>query len=188
LADRWEVESGRQLDGVEQRLMELEFRIEDKVHKLQVEFRDGQYWVSLGDEQYAVDSSPISENCLSLLVNGEALTAYFAEADGKKYVSIGGEQFCIEEARSETSAASGADATAVDEAPVAASPMPGKVVKILVKLGDKVEKGQGLVIVEAMKMENEIKSPVKGVVDKVNFKAGDLVDAAQPILEMKPDE
>ena len=168
--------------------MELEFRIEEKVHKLNLEFKDGQYRVNVDDEEYLVDSSHISESCLSLLVDGKAFTVYFAEANGKKYVSIGGEQFCIEEAQSEASAASGADATAVDEAPVAASPMPGKVVKILVSLGDKVEQGQGLVIVEAMKMENEIKSPVKGIVDKVNFKAGDLVDAAQPILEMKPEE
>ena len=168
--------------------MELEFRIEEKVHKLNLEFKDGQYRVNVDDEEYLVDSSHISESCLSLLVDGKAFTVYFAEANGKKYVSIGGEQFCIEEAQSEASAASGADATAVDEAPVAASPMPGKVVKLLVSLGDKVEKGQGLVIVEAMEMENEIKSPVKGIVDRVNFKTGDLVDAAQPILEMKPEQ
>ncbi len=168
--------------------MELEFRIEEKVHKLHLEFKDGQYRVNLGEEEYAVDSSLISENCLSLLVNGKAFTVYFAEADGKKYFSIGGEQFCIEETQSEVSMASGGDATAVDEAPVAASPMPGKVVKILVREGDGVEQGQGLVIVEAMKMENEIKSPVKGKVEKVNFKPGDLVDAAQPIVEIKPEE
>ncbi len=168
--------------------MELEFRIEEKVHKLHLEFKDGQYRVNLGDEEYAVDSSLISENCLSLLVDGRAFTVYFAEADRKKYVSIGGEQFCIEETQSEVSMASGADAIAVDEAPVAASPMPGKVVKILVGEGDEVEQGQGLVIVEAMKMENEIKSPVKGKVEKVNFKPGDLVDAAQPIVEIKPEE
>ena len=168
--------------------MELEFNIENKPHKLQLEFKDGQYRISIDEREYAVDSAVISDNCLSMLVDGKAFTVYFAEANGKKYVSIGGEQFCIEEAQSEASVGSGADATAVDEAPVAASPMPGKVVKILVSLGDKVEKGQGLVIVEAMKMENEIKSPVKGIVDKVNFKPGDLVDAAQPILEMKPEE
>ena len=168
--------------------MELEFNIENKPHKLRIEFKDGQYRIGLDGKEYAVDSTVVSENCLSMLVDGKTYTVYFAETNGKKYVSVGGEQFCIEEAESEASAASRADATAVDEAPVAASPMPGKVVKILVKLGDEVEKGQGLVIVEAMKMENEIKSPVKGVVDKVNFKAGDLVDAAQPILEIKPEE
>jgi biotin carboxyl carrier protein len=168
--------------------MKLEFNIENKSHKLRLEFKDGQYKVNLDNNDYAVDSTVISDNCLSLLVNDKAFTVYFAEADGKKYFSVGGEQFCIEEAKSEAATASDAGSAAVDEAPVAASPMPGKVVKLLVKEGDQVEKGQGLVIVEAMKMENEIKSPVKGIVDKVNFKAGDLVDAAQPIMEIVPEE
>jgi biotin carboxyl carrier protein len=168
--------------------MELELNIDDKVCKLQVEFKDGLYRVNLEDNEYTVESSQISDNCISLLVDGKTFTVYLAKADGKRYVSIGGEQFCIEEAVSEGSRASDHDSTAVDEAPVAASPMPGKVVKLLVKEGDEVEKGQGLVIVEAMKMENEIKSPVKGMVEKVNFKAGDLVDAAQPIVEVKPED
>jgi biotin carboxyl carrier protein len=166
--------------------MELEFNIQNKSHKLQLEFKDGRYKINLDDKEYAVDSTVVSDNCLSLLVNGKAFTVYFAEANGKKYVSIGGEQFCIEDAKPEAARASDTGPTGVDEAPVAASPMPGKVVKILVKEGDEVEKGQGLVIVEAMKMENEIKSPVKGKVEKVNFRPGDLVDAAQPILEIKP--
>jgi len=168
--------------------MELEFNIEEKVYKLQIDFKDGRYQVNLDNREYLVDSSLISDNCLSLLVNGKAYTVYFAEAEGKRYLSIGGEQFCIQEAKSERVTASESDMGAVGEAPVAASPMPGKVVKILVKEGDEVEKGQGLVIVEAMKMENEIKSPVKGKVEKVNFKPGDLVDAAQPILEINPEE
>jgi biotin carboxyl carrier protein len=168
--------------------MELELRIEDQTHKLQVEFKEGQYHVNLDGKDYLVDSSTISDNCISLLVNGKTFTAYLAEADGKKYVSVEGEQFTIQEAASESAAALGADSTGVAEAPVAASPMPGKVVKLLVKEGDQVEKGQGLVIVEAMKMENEIKSPVNGMVERVNFKAGDLVDAAQPIVEIKPED
>jgi biotin carboxyl carrier protein len=168
--------------------MELEFNIDQEVLKLEVEFKEGQYRVDLNDTEYVVDSTPISENCLSLIVNGKAFTAYFAEANGKRYVSVGGEQFCIEEAASEGVRASDHDSSAVAEAPVAASPMPGKVVKLLVRQGDEVEKGQGLVIVEAMKMENEIKSPVKGTVEKVNFGTGELVDAAQPIVEIKPEE
>ena len=63
--------------------MELEFNIEEKAHKLELEFKDGQYRVNLGGKEYLVDSSTISENCLSLLVNGKTFTVYFAEADGK---------------------------------------------------------------------------------------------------------
>jgi biotin carboxyl carrier protein len=55
--------------------------------------------------------------------------------------------------------------------------MPGKIVAVLVSDGDKVEKGQGLVIVEAMKMENEVRCPINGEVREVRVKTGDAVEA-----------
>ena len=56
------------------------------------------------------------------------------------------------------------------------APMPGKVVKVLVKLGDEVKEGQGLVVVEAMKMENELKSPKAGKVVELLAKEGTTVE------------
>jgi biotin carboxyl carrier protein len=167
--------------------MELELKIENQIHKLQVEFKEGAYYIGLDGEEYLVDSSTVSDHCLSLLVNGKAFTVYLAEMNGKKHLSVAGEKYVIEEAAPDSVTASGVDRAGIEEEPVAASPMPGKVVKILVREGDKVEKGQGLVIVEAMKMENEIKSSVNGTVGKINFKPGDLVDAGQPLVEIEPD-
>jgi len=57
------------------------------------------------------------------------------------------------------------------------SPMPGKVVRVLVKQGDQVQEGQGLVVVEAMKMENELKSPKVGVVAELHAQEGQAVEA-----------
>ena len=57
--------------------------------------------------------------------------------------------------------------------------MPGKVVRVLVEAGSPVEKGTGIVIVEAMKMQNEMKSPRAGVVVSVNVKPGDTVNAGE---------
>jgi biotin carboxyl carrier protein len=57
-----------------------------------------------------------------------------------------------------------------------AAPMPGKVVRVLVKVGDKVEAGQGLVVVEAMKMQNEIRSPKSGTVERVLANEGQAVN------------
>lgn len=166
--------------------MEQEFTIDDKVYQLQTEFKDGRYHINIDGRVYDVDYTSISDNCLSLLIDGKALAVYFSESDGKKYLSINGESFCIQEAKAENVRAGEADSSALKEAPSVCSPMPGKVVKLFVKEGDEVTKGQGLVIVEAMKMENEIKSPLKGRVEKVNFKPGDLVDASQEIIEIKP--
>jgi len=56
-------------------------------------------------------------------------------------------------------------------------PMPGKIIAVLVSEGDTVEKGQGLVIVEAMKMENEVRCPINGEVKEVRVKPGDAVEA-----------
>jgi biotin carboxyl carrier protein len=56
------------------------------------------------------------------------------------------------------------------------APMPGKVVKVLVKVGDEVKEGQGLVVIEAMKMENELKSPKAGKVVELPAKEGTAVE------------
>jgi biotin carboxyl carrier protein len=168
--------------------VDLQFNIDQEIYKIEIDFKDGKYSVKLGDKQYTVDSQPISENCLSLLIDGKAYTAFIAEDQGKKYISIQSEQFCVEEAKTQTEARSIAESATMKGVPTISSPMPGKVVKILVGEGDKVEKGQGLVIVEAMKMENEIRSLSAGIVKKINFKEGNLVDAAVPIIELELED
>lgn len=62
--------------------------------------------------------------------------------------------------------------------------MPGKVVKILTKVGEKVKKGQTLLILEAMKMENEIKAGADGVVKAIHVKAGDALDNGVLMIEV----
>jgi len=57
------------------------------------------------------------------------------------------------------------------------APMPGKVTRVLVKAGDQVEEGQGLVVVEAMKMENELKSPKAGKVTELHAVEGEAVES-----------
>ena len=64
------------------------------------------------------------------------------------------------------------------------SPMPGKILDIMVSEGDPVKKDQPLVILEAMKMENELKSPVDGVVARIDAQAGQSLEKNTPILEI----
>ena len=67
------------------------------------------------------------------------------------------------------------------------SPMPGRIVKLLVKPGDRVKKGQDLIVVEAMKMENKIASPIDGVVKRVFFPEGDQIEANVPLIEIEEE-
>jgi biotin carboxyl carrier protein len=67
------------------------------------------------------------------------------------------------------------------------SQMPGKVVRILVEVGTRVEKGDGIMVVEAMKMQNEMKSPRAGVLASLNVNPGDTVNAGE-VLAIVEDE
>ena len=60
--------------------------------------------------------------------------------------------------------------------------MPGKIVKIFVKVGDVVTEGQGLVVVEAMKMENELKAPKAGTITQIITKEGATVENGAPLV------
>ena len=62
------------------------------------------------------------------------------------------------------------------------SPMPGRVVRLLASAGDRVTVGQPLVVVEAMKMENELRAPADGVVKKVNVEAGAAVETGAVLI------
>jgi len=66
------------------------------------------------------------------------------------------------------------------------APMPGRVVKVLVVEGQRVKAGAGLVVVEAMKMENEIAAPRDGSVAQVLVRAGDRVEREAPLVELGP--
>jgi pyruvate carboxylase subunit B len=65
------------------------------------------------------------------------------------------------------------------------APMPGKVLRILVEQGQAVEAGQGLIVVEAMKMENELKAAAAGTVKRLIAKSGDKVEKGTPLLELE---
>lgn len=66
------------------------------------------------------------------------------------------------------------------------SPMPGKVVRVLVEEGQTVDAGQGVVIVEAMKMENELRAEDAGVVTSIAVAAGDLVEGQAELVRIDP--
>jgi biotin carboxyl carrier protein len=65
------------------------------------------------------------------------------------------------------------------------SPMPGKVVKIMVKEGDEIKEGETAIIISAMKMESEYKAPNDGIVKKINVKEGDTIEGNQILIELE---
>ena len=68
------------------------------------------------------------------------------------------------------------------------APMPGRLVRVLVAVGDSVRAGQGLAVVEAMKMENEVASPAAGVISEVRVATGDSVEAGAVLVVMSSED
>jgi biotin carboxyl carrier protein len=146
----------------------------------------GQYLVKLGDEEFQVDALATPGGAASLLINGQSYAPEFEEKGDEVQVSLRGQKNrfdVVDERRARLRAAS-ASAEAHGKQTLSA-PMPGKVVKIFVKAGDAVAEGQPLVVVEAMKMENELKSPKAGVVVDVFAKEGVAVENGAPLVSVE---
>jgi len=164
--------------------MEFEFLIDGNKEKIEVEAGKGLFKVVGPEGALELDVRRISDNCLSLLHGGRSREVYHARDKERLLLWVDGEQFEVREP-SEDSGGRRADDAAREGQWRIASPMPGKVIKIVVAEGEKVRKNQTLAVVEAMKMENELKSPGDGTVKKVHAAAGDLVDTNNPILEIE---
>jgi biotin carboxyl carrier protein len=164
--------------------MEYEFLIDRQKNKVTAEPGKGVFKVIGPDGAQDFDVQRISDNCLSLLAEGRSHQVFYARDKGRLLLWVDGEQFLVQEPSEEASGRR-ADEGAREGLWRIAAPMPGKVIKFNVAEGDKVRKNQTLAVVEAMKMENELKSPGDGTVKKIHASAGDMVDTSKPLLEIE---
>jgi biotin carboxyl carrier protein len=145
--------------------------------RLEVEsLGNGGYAVTLEGRRYELESLVLPHGSISMIVENEAYFAEFYEAGDEVDVMLRGHVArvdIVDERRLRQRAAS---AIIAEGKQVITAPMPGKVVKVFVKVGDEVVEGQGLVVVEAMKMENELKAPRAGKVTEVLAKEGTPVE------------
>ena len=151
---------------------------EAKTREVELE-RDGAGWrVALDSRPVAVDAVEIAPGTLSILLDGQSFEVNVTwSPDGKLKLQTGSREFIADviDPRAWSGRRHGSVEAQGRQQIVA--PMPGKVVRLLVKSGDRVEAGQGLLVVEAMKMQNEIRSPKSGTVERVLAKEGQAVNA-----------
>ena len=173
--------------------MELELIYKNEVHKVKLENGTSDYakaesYVALAeDKSLNLNVAKIAANCFSISFDGTSKTVHIAQSEDSVYVHIDGRVVRFDKVRDDARkySAEGLEFGARDEIK---TPMPGKIVKVLVGEGDRVEAGQALVIVESMKMENEIKSPANATVKSINFGPGDLVQPNEAIINLEPDD
>ncbi|HVH08240.1 MAG TPA: biotin/lipoyl-containing protein [Gemmatimonadales bacterium] len=157
---------------------------------IEVEVEDGRVLVdgaTLDAELAALPGSPLYH----LLLGGAAWTVAAQPLDGpgRWILGIAGEraEIRVHDERSRPSgSASGAGGAA--RGGVVRAPMPGLVVRVEVAAGQRVDPGAGLVVVEAMKMENELRAPHAGTVETVHVAAGQTVEKGMPLVTLAQTE
>jgi len=171
--------------GYWRNLMGMKVKFEQEEMPVQILFHKHQYFeVEIHGEKYITTDFNFHKNKLDFSVNGKHCSAYISEdKNNNAFVSVNGFIFNLKrkDLLSELVSASRTDSTGKDSNHVA-SPMPGKVIKINTREGDKVKKGDLLLIVEAMKMENKIVSPKDAVIQKINVSLNERVEVVTPLI------
>jgi biotin carboxyl carrier protein len=135
--------------------------------------------VLLDGQLIAADAVEIAPNTFSILLGGQSFEIRVSPLpDGTLQLQSAEQEFIAEviDPRAWRGRHTAAEAEGRQQI---LAPMPGKVIRVLVRVGDKVEAGHGLLVVEAMKMQNEIRSPKSGTVERLHVKEDQLVNAGE---------
>jgi len=144
---------------------------------------EGRYRVILGDREWLVDARLGAQGICSLVIDGVSYVADVADGEGACVVEVAGERYTIgveEETRHIIRTRAGAGAG--EDGHTVRAPMPGRITMVRVAPGDAVAPGDTLVVVEAMKMENELKAGAAGTVREVRVQAGQAVNAGDVLV------
>ncbi len=156
--------------------MTYDVSIDGKNFRLEVNRADGRWLCRLDGREVEVDAVLARPDVLSLRIGNKAYEVKCERVAGETHLWVGSARFAAEvrDPRSLRGRARAVD----DRGPKKlTAPMPGKIVRVLVSEGAAVDAGAGVLVMEAMKMQNEIKSPKKGKIQRILVSEGAAVNA-----------
>ncbi|MDX2154665.1 MAG: biotin/lipoyl-containing protein [Bryobacteraceae bacterium] len=168
--------------------MKLDIQLGERTGRL--ETRNGRFELQWSDGAHVAGEASVAEvepGIYSVLLEGRSFEAKIVPAtpahpeDRTWMVDIGGNRFAIEAFDPRSRRGRHASGPGEGRQTISA-PMPGKIVRVLVTAAEPVEAGQRLLVVEAMKMQNEVKAPRAGVVAQVNVAEGATVAAGDVLV------
>ena len=150
---------------------------------------EGQYEVTIGGETVHVDAVRSGPTVYSIIEDGKQFEAMVDERGAHGFdVLVGGRLFHLESVDERTRMLAGSAVVVTTGPQTVAAEMPGKVVKVNVAAGAEVAEGEGVIILEAMKMENEIPSPIDGILKELAVSEGQTVEAGDVLFVVEPPE
>jgi len=147
------------------------------------ELGGANYKVAIDGAEHVVDAHQVAGQLWSILYRGASFVVDVTQLPTEEYeVLIQGDchKFTLMNEQRRAMIRAGGKGSAGKA--MLTSPMPGKVVKLLVKVGQEVEAGQGVIVVEAMKMENELRAPRGGRIESVHVQEGALVESGRLLV------
>lgn len=166
--------------------MELIARLGEREEKIKIRRIDGGYELLIGDRIYQVDAAGVRDGVRSLRIDGaQHEVSMRRQGESWSVVSLhGAVAVSVTDplthlAQQTRGGKGGRRKQRVD------AYMPGRVVALLVSEGDEVAAGQGVLVLEAMKMENEIRAEHEGRVTKIHVQTGQPVEAGAPLFELE---
>ncbi len=160
--------------------MKLEVRIGKQTRVVELEREDGRWRIALDGQPLDADAVEIAPNTFSILLRGQSHEVRVTPGpNGILTLQTSIEEFTAEVIDPRAWSGRRHSAVEAEGRQQIVAPMPGKVVRLLVKAGDSVEAGQGLLVMETMKMQNEIRSPKSGVVERLLAEEGQAVNAGE---------
>lgn len=151
------------------------------------ELSEGHYELSIEGQTIQVDAAASGPTIYSIIEDGRQFEAMVEEKGAHGFdVLIAGQLLHLEAVDERTKLLAGSAAPIAEGKQAIEAEMPGKVVKISVAVGAEVREGQGIVILEAMKMENEIPSPINGTVTELGVEEGATVEGGALLFVVEP--
>lgn len=163
--------------------MKYEVLVAGKTRIVELTQQNGGWRISLDGNALDANAVEVAPNTFSILLGGESHQIRIApRPNGSLTLYTGLAEYHAEVIDPRSWRGRRHGALEAEGRQQVAAPMPGKVVRLLVKEGDMVEAGQGLLVVEAMKMQNEIRSPKSGKIEKFFVTEGQAVNAGEALL------
>jgi len=153
--------------------MTYSFKLNNQLYNVNIEEDESTVVVEIDGEEHRVEYTQLDTNLFSIILDGKSLTIGTFKSGKQLQVFYDGNLYELESISGRELSKTGGFGSGLE----VISPMPSRVVKILKKEGDDVEQNEGVVVVEAMKMESELKAPQSGKIKTIKVKEGDAVEA-----------
>jgi biotin carboxyl carrier protein len=161
--------------------VDLYYEWKNNTHKVGIEKKSDYWEITIGDTHYDVSASTIGDGQLQVVINGSVFRPRVHYKGQKRYIFYNGETYQLKRKVQGPAVHDHVEGEIL-------SPIGGKIIKVFISEGDIVEKKQDLLIIESMKMEHKVKSPMKGVVMRLRYGENATVDMGEVLVDLEQDK